>query len=228
MTGLNKTIALSFMVVGHTKFTPDSCFGLIKQRFRRTHVQCLSDIASVVKHSATVNEVRLVGTEDGDVHVPTYNWLSHFAPHLKKLSSIKSYHHFEFSSLYPGSVVYKEYSDTPSTTATLLKHDWEPSYTDLPPMIEPPGLSADRQWYFFEKIRPFCEEEYQDICCPLPSVPKPQRTPATTPTGTPCQSPRRPTHLSRTVCPPEKRARTCSNCGGSGHDKRTCRKQSSH
>ena len=36
MTGLNKRIEISFMMVGHTKFAPDWCFGLLKQRFRRT------------------------------------------------------------------------------------------------------------------------------------------------------------------------------------------------
>ena len=29
------------IVVGHTKFAPDWCFGLLKQCFRRTHVGCL-------------------------------------------------------------------------------------------------------------------------------------------------------------------------------------------
>ena len=38
LTGLNKRIEISFMLVGHTKFAPDWCFGLVKQRFRRTRV----------------------------------------------------------------------------------------------------------------------------------------------------------------------------------------------
>ena len=60
------------MVVGHTKFTPDSCFGLLKQRFRRTHVQCLSDLKKVIDESAEVNQAKLVGNEQGDIYVPTY------------------------------------------------------------------------------------------------------------------------------------------------------------
>ena len=118
--------------------------------------------------------------------------------------------------------------DTPGTTVTLLKQDWQPSSTDLP-IIEPPGLSTNRQWYLFKKIRPFCEERYQDRCCPLPSVPRAQRTPGVTPSTTPCPSPPRPPTRScgPPGCPPEKRARTCRNCGGSGHDKRTCKNQSS-
>ena len=75
MSGLNHTITLSFMVVGHTKFTPDSCFGLLKQCFHRRYVQCLSHIADV-KESATVNQVKFVGTKDESKKVPTYNWLT--------------------------------------------------------------------------------------------------------------------------------------------------------
>ena len=140
------------MLVGHTKFTPDSCFGLLKQRFRRTHVQCLMDIARVVQESASVNHVRLVGNEAGDVYVPTYNWLSYFAPKFKKVSGIKMYHQFHFSSSSPGTVLCKEFSDSPGTVMVLLKEAWKPVATDLPQIVEPPGLSADRQWYLYEKI----------------------------------------------------------------------------
>ena len=50
LAGLNERIEISFMIVGHTKFAPDWCFGLFKQRFRRTKVGCLADIARVVEH----------------------------------------------------------------------------------------------------------------------------------------------------------------------------------
>ena len=49
MTGRHKNITLSFLVVGHTKFGPDWCFGLIKRLFRRTKVGSLSGIAEVVE-----------------------------------------------------------------------------------------------------------------------------------------------------------------------------------
>ena len=70
MVGLSCSITLSFMMVGHTKFTPDSCFGLVK---RRTHVEFLSDIVDIVNKSGYINHARLVGTQDGQVLVPTYD-----------------------------------------------------------------------------------------------------------------------------------------------------------
>ena len=217
------------MVVGHTKFTPDSCFGLIKQRFRRTHVQCLSDMVKVVEESATVNRVKLVGNEAGVVYVPTHDWLSFFAPHMKRITRIKNYHQFCFSSSHVGTVICKEYSDSIGTPITILKKDWEPSVTDLPPIITPSGLSAERQWYLYEKIRPFCDEPFSDITCPLPLVSRPNRTPGTTPVASPVSSPRRSLTSSlpsfqRTLptTPPPKRVRVCAKCGQPGHNRRTC------
>jgi hypothetical protein len=42
------------------------------------------------------------------------------------------------------------------------------------------GLSAERQWYLYDKIREFCPQADRDVTCPLPSVPNPSRavTPA--------------------------------------------------
>ena len=72
--GLHKQITINFMPPGHTKFAPDWCFGLIKQRYRRSDVSCLDDIAHVVQSSTVVSGVNvpvLVGHEDGTVNVPT-------------------------------------------------------------------------------------------------------------------------------------------------------------
>ena len=55
LVGLNQSITISFMLVGHTKFALDWCFGLLKQRYRRTYVSSLQDIVEVVNASADVN-----------------------------------------------------------------------------------------------------------------------------------------------------------------------------
>ena len=72
--GLHRSVTYSFLPVGHTKFSPDWCFGLIKQKLRKTRVDCLQDLVNVVNTSAEVNHSQLVGTQNGDVVVPTYNW----------------------------------------------------------------------------------------------------------------------------------------------------------
>ena len=53
MVGLHRRITLSFLIVGHTKFSPDWCFGLIKCQFQRTNVSLPTSPLSLttVKHS---------------------------------------------------------------------------------------------------------------------------------------------------------------------------------
>ena len=54
MTGLHHNVELHFLLAGHTKFAPDWCFGLIKQKYRRTLTSSLDDFAKVVEDSSQV------------------------------------------------------------------------------------------------------------------------------------------------------------------------------
>ena len=172
LSGLNKSITLSFLIVGHTKFSPDWCFGLFKQAYRRTRIGCLDDIVRVVETSAAVNHAQLVGSQDGKVMVPTYDWAAFFDGPFKQraLAGIKSMHHLTFTVSKPGSVVVKDTVNSPERTIKLLQDDkWKPQPSDLPTVIQPPGLSLERRQYLFDKIREFCPEDCQDIVCPNPA-----------------------------------------------------------
>ena len=179
MTGLHKELTLSFLVVGHTKFSPDWCFGLFKRKFRRTKVGTLTDIARVVQESAVVNVPQLCTTEDQRVVVPTYDWKAEFAPNFRTVPHIKSYHHFRLMADSPGYVYVKTHADTPEQPIHLLRSTWCPSPSHLPPLIQPSGLSPERQWYLHGHIREFCPEYAKDIVAPLPHVPKPGSTRST-------------------------------------------------
>ena len=93
--GLHQSVSVNFMIAGHTKFAPDWCFGLIKQKYRRTFVSCLADIENVVRKSSVsgVNIPRCVGSEDGQMLVNCYDWQSFFGQYFKPLTGIKSYQH---------------------------------------------------------------------------------------------------------------------------------------
>ena len=227
MTGLSKSISLSFMIVGHTKFMPDTCFGLLKQRLRRTHIQCLNDIANTINQSACVNHTHLVAKEDGEVLVPTYDWLTFFASYFRKLPQIKVYHNFFVSSDTPGEIRCKEFSDSDVTNFNIIKDLTNiPATGELPPIVVPSGLSTDRQWYLYDKIQPFCSENIQDLVCPLPSVPRPTRA------NTPCEGDTLATSPAshRRRCSddlddppiPRKQVR-CGRCGLLGHNRRSCK-----
>ena len=45
------------------------------------------DIAEVVNNSANANVAQLVGTQEGEVLVPFYDWAAMFAPHFRKLKN---------------------------------------------------------------------------------------------------------------------------------------------
>ena len=186
------------MMVGHTKFAPDWCFGLVKQRFKRTKVGCLTDLETVVNNSAVVNHAQLVGREDGSILVPQYDWAEFFAPYFKRsaFDGIKSFHHLEFSSEKPCVVETRTSSDSKPQTVNILAKDhasWRPRAHDLPPQLHPPGLSRERRQYLFKKIREFCPEYSKDIVCPSPNSAL-----INEPSSPPC--------LSRTPHPPQPSA----------------------
>ena len=142
------SITMSFLLVGHTKFSPDWCVGLLKQRYKKTFFSCLQDIVDVVNSSANVNTAQLAGTQDGEVVVPTYDWAQFLGEHCRKVPQMKSYHHFSRDA--PGVVALKKFRDSSSTTFRILADSsWKPSADDLPPQILPSGLSNERQWYLY-------------------------------------------------------------------------------
>jgi len=174
LTDLHKEIIISFLLVEHTKFAPDWCFGLLKRQYKQTKIGTIEDIAAAVEGSACVNFAQLVGKSDGTILVPTYDWSSYFSDNVIQtyLKGITKMHHFRFSATHPGAVSVHNFSDDSERKINLLKDPhWRPTSTELPELIPPPGLSLERQWYLYQKIREFCPEEAKDIVCPLPPTP---------------------------------------------------------
>ena len=169
LCGLHDEIKISFLPVGHTKFSPDWCFGLLKRHYKRTKVGCLDDIVRAVNDSATPNVAQLVGTQNGEVIVPMYDWGKFFEDKTVKtaLKGITQMHHFWFSRDFPGKVKVRNSTTDSWRTINLLKDtSWRPS--DFPEQLVPHGLTLERQWYLFDKIREFCPEQCQDLVCPKP------------------------------------------------------------
>ena len=107
LTGLHHSIGFHFLITGHTKFSPDACFGLIKRKFRRTNVSSLDDLACVVSESVACNLCQLVGTKDGQTIVPSRDWAGFLSSHFRRLDGIKQYHHLRFERDHPGLVFLK-------------------------------------------------------------------------------------------------------------------------
>ncbi len=223
MVGLHKTITLSFLVVGHTKFSLDWCFGLVKQRFRRSKFGCLEDLVRVVESSATPNISQLVGTQEGETLVPTYDWAGMFPGHLRKLKNIKSYRHFRVDSSTPGVVHVKVASDsTEKSISLVVDDDWVPSSSSLPELVVPLGLSLERQWYLRNSIAEYCPEEVRDRVCPEPTTTLSAADAAKATGPQISSSSGEPPTSSSSGEPPTKKARLCSKCRQPGHTVRTC------
>ena len=177
MTAQHEDITLSFLIAGHTKFAPDRGFGLLKRQYRKMKVDSLTDLQKMVLESSDSNLCQLVGLENGEVLVTTYDWSAFLGSYFKKLDGILKFQHFRFSA--DGSVHCKLACDGKEQSFFLLKKDTAlPLSQAMPPVIKPPGLTDARQWYLHEEIRPFVAEAYQDQVAPLPSVPKPSKTAA--------------------------------------------------
>ena len=95
--------------VGHVKFSPDWCYGLLKQQYRRTFISILQDVADIIATSSDINTAQLVGTQNhnGDIIVSTYDWATFLSSHFRKVTHLKSYHHFTFATSHPGLVILK-------------------------------------------------------------------------------------------------------------------------
>ena len=100
ITGLSTTCELSFMIPGHTKFSPDRFFGMIKRKYHCTKVDSLSQLADVV-NSSTVgsnNIAYVIGHDD-------------------------TFHHFHYFNSSPGSVFVCEFQTVQRRRLKSLSQD---------------------------------------------------------------------------------------------------------
>ena len=107
-------------------------------------------------HQQFATMAQLVGTPEGEVLVQTCDWTGYLAAYLKKIKSLKTYHHFNFESHCLGDILLKTTSQDPVKKKRHLRtedHTVVPSA--LPPTIQPCGLTNERQWYLFDKICEF-------------------------------------------------------------------------
>lgn len=63
-----------------------------------SYVSSLYEFATLVDTSSAVgvNKAQLVGTHDGKVIVPVYDWVSFLGQYFKKLPGVKKFHTLHF------------------------------------------------------------------------------------------------------------------------------------
>lgn len=161
---------LSFLPVGHTQFSCDWAFGLLKGRVDKA--SCLANVVAIVHDSTPVSKVTqsvLTRDEQGQVHVSLHDWLGYFAKmKWKTIQNITTYNHFEFNSdpSAKDQVIFQPTFDGPKTTFDITTETDPPN--NSPSTIVPDGLPWKRKELLCEKIRPFCAGYCRDLLCPDP------------------------------------------------------------
>ena len=163
---LHCRITLSFMLTGHTRCLVDGCFGLLKQKFRRSNCYSLDQLEAVVNTSTNTDCNVAHRASDG---VVWRQWDSFLVGHFKPIKGIRGYHHFVFDSERPGVVMVKETVDGPEQEVSILTTSKAAVLSaGLPDILPAAGLSLQRQQYLFKQVRPHVPAAYQDVLCPAP------------------------------------------------------------
>ena len=106
LTGLHDSITYCFMVAGHTKFSPDGFFGLIKLLLRKSEVDNLEDLVKVVQNSTPggYNIAQTIFDNNGNQIVHFYEWTDWLKQKFATIPNILKQHYFEFNNLHQGQV----------------------------------------------------------------------------------------------------------------------------
>ena len=179
LMSLHSEIELSFLVVGHTKFSPDGYFGLIKHRYRRSKVYTYKQLAKLIEDSSENGHNICQRFESGGKSQIIYrNWTSWLSQYFSTVPKITSYHHFRIDQKKPGIVTVKEKNNSKEIEISILKtkfpFDRNNLPIKLPEKLTPQKLSAERQWYLYNQIRMHIPDENdKDSTCPKPKMAKP-------------------------------------------------------
>ena len=175
MCGFHDQIKYCFMVAGHTKFSPDGFFGLIKLKLRNSEVQDLADLVQVV-HNSTIggfNTAQTIYDSDGNQQVYFYKWTEFLSNIFNKVPQILQQHHFEISSKKFGIINVQTKIEGEKTEISIFKKKKPFSLTDFPNILLAKKLSVERQWYLYEQIREHISDpSKKDQYCSKPLVSK--------------------------------------------------------
>ncbi|PKY19568.1 hypothetical protein RhiirB3_469220 [Rhizophagus irregularis] len=163
--GVYEEVEMNFMIPGHTKFICDSCFGLIKIFYRKSKVNTVDDMASIVDNSTTVHlnaSQRFLNGEGFQY----YNFKDYFQK-FKKIPNIQKYHHFYFTSQHPGVVFYKDKLEDSHKETTVRNFSF--NFNTQPSIINIRPLSLKRQEELYKEITPYVDLPFRNITCPNPN-----------------------------------------------------------
>ena len=175
MNGLHEKITITFMPPGHTKFSPDSDFGLFKISSRKSTLDSLGDLVECVSHASSI---RALVSQPYGKHLgfqePIYeyrNWCHFLERFFKPINNITAYNYFTFDNQRYGYVSLKAKANDESEKVFFLKKRRFRFQRPVcyPPAVAPDGLSDERQQYLYKQVRPHVRNPHKrDLTCPKP------------------------------------------------------------
>lgn len=179
-TGIADHIELRFLLKGHTKFSPDGGFGMIKKHYRRVNAYTIEHVADEVRKSTRGtrrnNAIILRNKKFG-------NWKTALRSFFTPMKGVSSFCIFKFDKKYHlGEVRTLKHEEEKFEIHNLLRNGLRPEeilsnstfvkLQEYLPPLEQPQMQAKKQWDLYEKVRPYVPSEYQDIVCPQPDIDK--------------------------------------------------------
>jgi len=179
LSGLHSKIELSFLVVGHTKFSPDGYFGLIRRYYRRSKIYTYHQLVDAIEMSSKNHNTCQIYNDPltNQPQIIYRDWTSWLSKYFKVIPKITNYHHFKMNVQEKDSLILKERIDSEESIVALLKKEFDINEEGLfigqPERLMPLGLSAERQWYLYDQIRMHIPDEVdKDMTCPKPKIEK--------------------------------------------------------
>ena len=159
LNNLHEKITLSFMVKGHTKFSPDGYFGLFKIQYQKKNIDWIGDVVECVREASSNSIIPLPYGLSLKRKKPLFNfydWKSFLSKFFKDIPEITSYNYFSANNKSLGSLKLKKSPNDGEKTMVLLKNEHK-RFTGpikLPKILEPIELAQDRCEYLHKKIAP--------------------------------------------------------------------------
>ena len=88
------------------------------------------------------------------MYVHNYDWSEFLKQYYKTIPSLTKYHNFIVRQDHPAKIIIKEHSQAAAESLIIGTRPVPKGV--LPTQIHHKGLDAERQWYLYERIRPFC------------------------------------------------------------------------
>ncbi|KPA10833.1 hypothetical protein MHK_008961, partial [Candidatus Magnetomorum sp. HK-1] len=159
LNGLHEKITLSFMVKGHTKFSPDGYFGLFKIQYQKKNIDWIGDVVECVREASSNSIIPLpygLSLKRKKPLFHFYDWKSFLSKFFKDIPEITAYNYFLLSNKNLGKLKLKKSPKDKERTMILLKNEHKrfTGSIKMPKILKPLDLTQDRREYLNKKISP--------------------------------------------------------------------------